>query len=137
MEIKILHNAEVVADAIARKPEQVLPAVDRALFRGAIEVADEVKRQAPKATSTLTNSTQVKAKPLEYTVLVAARYAGYVHEGTTEGGRPTLAAMVEWIRDKLSLTSLTFQKLDDLVSAVGLPKKKLCTHCWDGSSYGI
>jgi amidophosphoribosyltransferase len=44
-------------------------------------------------------------------------------------------AMVEKIRGNLDLTSLTFQKLDDLVEAIGLPKEKLCTHCWDGSSY--
>jgi len=44
-------------------------------------------------------------------------------------------AMVEQIRKNLDLTTLTFQKLDDLVEAIGLPKEKLCTHCWDGSSY--
>lgn len=44
-------------------------------------------------------------------------------------------AMVEQIRKNLNLTSLVFQKLDDLVDAIGLPKEKLCTHCWDGSSY--
>ncbi|MDA3890725.1 MAG: amidophosphoribosyltransferase [Salinivirgaceae bacterium] len=45
------------------------------------------------------------------------------------------AAMIEQIRKTLDLTSLKFQKLDDLVEAIGLPKEKLCTHCWDGSSY--
>jgi amidophosphoribosyltransferase len=30
---------------------------------------------------------------------------------------------------------LQYQKLDDLVEAIGLPKDRLCTHCWDGSSY--
>ncbi len=44
-------------------------------------------------------------------------------------------AMVEEIRKTLDLTSLKFQKLDDLVEAIGLPKEKLCTHCWDGSSH--
>lgn len=44
-------------------------------------------------------------------------------------------AMVDAIREDLDLTSLTFQQLDDLVEAIGLPKEKLCTHCWDGSSY--
>jgi len=44
-------------------------------------------------------------------------------------------AMVEQIRKNLDLTSLKYQKLDDLVEAIGLPKEKLCTHCWDGSSY--
>ncbi len=44
-------------------------------------------------------------------------------------------AMVEEIRKTLDLTSLKFQRLDDLVEAIGLPKEKLCTHCWDGSSH--
>lgn len=49
---------------------------------------------------------------------------------------PKNAAMVEWIRKELRLTSLKFQKLNNLVKAVGLPKEKLCTHCWDGASWG-
>ena len=43
--------------------------------------------------------------------------------------------MVERIRKNLGLTSLKFQKLNDLVNAIGLPKEKLCTHCWDKSSH--
>jgi amidophosphoribosyltransferase len=41
-------------------------------------------------------------------------------------------AMVEQIRKRLKLTSLQYQRLDDLVQAIGLPKEKLCTYCWDG-----
>ncbi len=44
-------------------------------------------------------------------------------------------AMVEKIRRRLKLTSLKYQRLEDLVDAIGLPKEKVCTHCWDGSSY--
>lgn len=43
--------------------------------------------------------------------------------------------MTEKIRKKLGFSSLKYQKLEDLVAAIGLPKEKLCTHCWDGSSY--
>jgi len=43
--------------------------------------------------------------------------------------------MVEKIRQRLKLTSLKYQKLENLVKAIGLPKEKLCTHCWDASSY--
>ncbi|MCP4604165.1 MAG: amidophosphoribosyltransferase [Proteobacteria bacterium] len=43
------------------------------------------------------------------------------------------AAMIERIRRRLGLTSLQYQRLDDLVTAIGLPKKKLCTYCWDGA----
>ncbi len=45
------------------------------------------------------------------------------------------AAMVDRIRLRLRLTSLKYQKLENLVAAIGLPKDKVCTHCWDGSSY--
>jgi amidophosphoribosyltransferase len=44
------------------------------------------------------------------------------------------AAMVESIKSDLGLTTLKYQKLEDLVDAIGLPKERLCTHCWDGSS---
>ncbi len=43
--------------------------------------------------------------------------------------------MVEKIAEKLDLDSLLYQRLDDLIAAIGLPREKLCTHCWDGSGY--
>lgn len=42
-------------------------------------------------------------------------------------------AMVERIRNRLGLTTLRYQQLADLVAAIGLPKEKLCTYCWDGA----
>jgi amidophosphoribosyltransferase len=45
------------------------------------------------------------------------------------------AEMVQQIAKNLDLDSLLYQRLDDLVEAIGLPKEKLCTHCWDGSGY--
>ena len=41
-------------------------------------------------------------------------------------------AMVNVIREKLHLTTLKYQRLENLVKAIGLPKEKLCTYCWDG-----
>jgi amidophosphoribosyltransferase len=41
-------------------------------------------------------------------------------------------AMIENIKEKLNLTSLKYQRLEDLIEAIGLPKEKLCTYCWDG-----
>jgi amidophosphoribosyltransferase len=43
--------------------------------------------------------------------------------------------MTDRICRHLKLTTLKYQKLSDLVDAIGLPKEKLCTHCWDGTSY--
>ncbi|HOD80906.1 MAG TPA: amidophosphoribosyltransferase [Phycisphaerae bacterium] len=45
---------------------------------------------------------------------------------------PRHAEMTEVIRKRLNLTSLRYQRLDDLVAAIGMPKEKLCTLCWDG-----
>ena len=56
-------------------------------------------------------------------------------EAYAQAGTPENQAMIERIGQHLGLTSLAYQKLDNLVSAIGLPKEKLCTHCWDGSSY--
>jgi amidophosphoribosyltransferase len=41
-------------------------------------------------------------------------------------------AMVDIIRQKLNLTSLQYQRLENLIKAIGLPKERLCTYCWDG-----
>jgi amidophosphoribosyltransferase len=49
---------------------------------------------------------------------------------------PKNAQMVDWIRRQLNLSSLKFQKMENMVKAIGLPKEKLCTHCWDASSWG-
>ena len=48
---------------------------------------------------------------------------------------PKHKEMVNIMCRHLQLTSLKFQRLDDLVEAIGLPKEDLCTHCWDNSSY--
>jgi amidophosphoribosyltransferase len=53
----------------------------------------------------------------------------------SDSGTQNYAVMVDNIRKNLNLTSLKYQKLPDLVKAIGLPKEKICTHCWDGSSY--
>lgn len=41
-------------------------------------------------------------------------------------------AMVEEMRKELNFTSLRFNRLDDMLEAVGIDKCKLCTYCWDG-----
>lgn len=50
-------------------------------------------------------------------------------------GSPEYERMVDILRRRLNLTSLRFNRLDNLVKAIGLPKCHLCTHCFDGSSY--
>ena len=40
--------------------------------------------------------------------------------------------MVDEICKELHFTSLRFNRLDDMLDAVGIEKCKLCTYCWDG-----
>ncbi len=49
-------------------------------------------------------------------------------------GTPRYEAMVEKIRERYGLTTLKFSKVDTIVKAIGLPKCKVCTHCFDGTS---
>jgi len=52
--------------------------------------------------------------------------------GYTNPESDNYKAMVNVIREKLHLTTLKYQKLENLVKAIGLPKEKLCTYCFDG-----
>ena len=44
--------------------------------------------------------------------------------------------LVEKIRQKVGVDTLKFNTLEDVVNSIGMPKCQLCTHCFDGSSYG-
>ena len=45
--------------------------------------------------------------------------------------------MLDWIAQDLGVTTLRYQKLDDMVKAIGLPKDRLCTYCWDGDYFSL
>lgn len=49
-------------------------------------------------------------------------------------GSPEYEKMVGIIAERFGLTTLKFNTLETLVEAIGLPKCKVCTHCFDGSS---
>lgn len=48
---------------------------------------------------------------------------------------PAYRKMVDIMRSELKLTTLKFNPLETMVSAIGLPKDRICTHCFDGSSW--
>ncbi len=41
-------------------------------------------------------------------------------------------AMVDWIAKDLGVTTLRYMRIDDMVTAIGLPRERLCLHCWTG-----
>jgi len=51
----------------------------------------------------------------------------------SRNGTEKYLAMEEKIRRRLNLTTLKYQRLEDLVEAISLPKEKICTYCWDGA----
>lgn len=54
----------------------------------------------------------------------------YARTGSSEYNR-----LVQEIATRLNLDSLRFSTIEDLVAAIGLPKERICTHCFDGSSF--
>lgn len=55
-------------------------------------------------------------------------------EKYTTTGTPEYNALVEKIREHFQIDSLKFNTIENLIEAIGLPKCKVCTHCFDGSS---
>lgn len=56
-------------------------------------------------------------------------------ERYAETGSPEYCRLVEEIAKRLKLDSLKFSTIEDLVASIGLPKCRICTHCFDGSSF--
>ena len=56
-------------------------------------------------------------------------------EAYAKTGSPEYQRMVNEIARRLGLTSVKFASLEDLITSIGIPKERLCTHCFDGSSY--
>ncbi|MDD5519079.1 MAG: amidophosphoribosyltransferase, partial [Candidatus Omnitrophica bacterium] len=55
--------------------------------------------------------------------------SGYLNENS-----PEYKKMVEWIKKDLGATTLKYQKLKDMIEAIGLPENKLCLYCWTGKA---
>jgi amidophosphoribosyltransferase len=51
----------------------------------------------------------------------------YLDPESEEYGR-----MIDWITNDLGATTIRYQRLDDMIGAIGLPKERLCTYCWTG-----
>jgi amidophosphoribosyltransferase len=51
----------------------------------------------------------------------------YIDQGSEKYKR-----MIDWIAGDLSVTTLRYQTVNDMVKSVGLAKEKLCLYCWTG-----
>lgn len=101
MDITITLDDKQVQRAFAQAPSAMDAAIEPALMRGALEVADEARKRAPKDMSTLLNSIRsMRQGPLHYVVAPAARYGRHIEEGTGKGGTPTWSTLTDWVRRK-------------------------------------
>ncbi|MBQ9819560.1 MAG: amidophosphoribosyltransferase [Bacteroidales bacterium] len=55
-------------------------------------------------------------------------------EEYTVAGSERYNRLVEEIRRRLNLDSLKFSTIEALVKSIGLPRERICLHCFDGSS---
>ena len=53
-------------------------------------------------------------------------------EEYTDPSSEKYKSMIERIRERLGLTSLKYQTIQNLLKAIGLPGEKVCTYCWNG-----
>jgi amidophosphoribosyltransferase len=58
---------------------------------------------------------------------VEAKLAGYADPESDQ-----YSWMVDAICKRLNFTSLKYNRLDDMVDAIGIAPEKLCTYCWNG-----
>ena len=45
---------------------------------------------------------------------------------------PKYKKMLDWIAKDMGVTTLRYQKIEDMIKAIGLPKEKICLYCWNG-----
>jgi len=108
-------GAEALVRRLAAAPGILHDEVDRALQRGAMEVAREAKKRAPKAFSTLTTSIISNHQyTLKHYVQAGVNYAYGIEHGTKPGHRPSTQSIIDWIKIKgiepadMSLDSAAF-----------------------------
>lgn len=117
MEIRIEIDAARLREGLRRAPQVLHRHVDGALSRGALEIARDARRRAPKAFSTLVNSIHSRQiGDLHYEVAPGVNYAAWVEGGRDPGKRPgTANGLREWVKLK---TGLADKPLDRATFAI-------------------
>lgn len=118
MEVRVEVDASRLRAALSRAPAVIRRHVDGALSRGALEVAREARRRAPKAFSTLTNS--IHATPvgdLHYQVAPGVNYAPWVEGGRKAGKMPGVAnGLREWVKLKTGLADKPLDRMTFVIA---------------------
>ena len=56
-------------------------------------------------------------------------------EAYSRTGSEKYCRMVDCVKNKFNISTLKYNTVENLVKSINLPKEKICTHCFDGSSY--
>jgi amidophosphoribosyltransferase len=125
-------------DSIVRGT-QLRETVQRLLEAGALEV-----HMRPACPPLLYGCRYLSFSRSKSELDLAARRAVRELEGADAGpetvaeyacaGSDKYNSMVERVCKRLHLSSLAYQTLDDMIGAIGLPKERVCTYCWDGAT---
>lgn len=99
MKVEISSTVGRFVEAMAKAPDVMLSRVDQGIRRIAIEGARQMKGDAPKNTSELTNSIRNRQIGLAvHEVIADAPHADFVHEGIGPGSAPPIDILRAWIR---------------------------------------
>ena len=103
--INVKVNDQRTVAAFQKAPARMHQLVGDAVWRGALEVTREARRNAPKAFSTLINSINAtQIGELHWRVQPGVNYAAAVEDGRKKGKQPgTANGLMEWVRQKTGL----------------------------------
>lgn len=99
-----IDSRDVMA-AMLRAPRSVATHVERKLSRGALEVASEARRVAPKAFTKLAQSIRdSRISPFEFMVAPGVNYARAVEDGTKPGKMPNPDFLFYWVKRRAGIS---------------------------------
>jgi len=112
-------DAARVARAFKRSPRIMIDRVDAFLLRGALELAREARREAPKASSLLANSIYPdKLGDMDYLIGPHVAHGVYMELGRRPGGAmPPFQPILDWLKNK-GVASLSGEEPRDVAWAM-------------------
>lgn len=111
-DVRIEIDDRRLLQALRQTPERIMPRLEAALARGAMEIARAARRKAPKAFSTLTNSIRdFQVGPGHFRISPGVNYAPFVELGRAPGKVPgTRNGLREWVKQKTGLSGAALDR---------------------------
>lgn len=123
LKISVKVNDQRTIAAFRQAPARMHQLVGDAVWRGALEVTREARKNAPKAFSTLTQSINAtRISELHWRVQPGVNYAAAVEEGRKPGKQAgTANGLTEWVKLKTGLSGRPLDRATFAIArAIGL-----------------